>query len=63
MDDLYSVLTLSEVAYMWCKHPSTVRYALGARRKPLVFRPTPRAYLITYASCVRRWGKPIRSIS
>lgn len=58
METLYSLLTIPEVARMWGKHPDTVRVALGARRNPLVFRKTERVYLVTYESCVRRWGKP-----
>lgn len=58
MTTLESVLTLTEVSRMWAKHPTTVRNALGARKRPLVFRQTDRVYLVTYESCLRRWGPP-----
>ncbi len=58
MDALYSLLTITEVARLWGRHPSTVRNALGARKRPLTFRQSDRVYLITYESCLRRWGPP-----
>lgn len=58
MSTLELTLTLSEVAQMWGKHPNTVRCALGAKKRPLIFRPASCGYLIDYQSCVHRWGKP-----
>lgn len=61
---LFEVLTVSEVAYMWHKNMTTVRRAIDSKKKPLVARkPFDYAngtWLVSYRSCVRRWGEPIR---
>lgn len=56
---LYTLLTIPEVARVWERHYGTVHMALGAKRNPLIFRKTDRVYLVTYESCVRRWGEPV----
>lgn len=62
METLFAVLTITEIAQLWRKHPVTVRRALDARRNPLVARKSPDneqgIWLISYDSCVRRWGQP-----
>lgn len=62
MDTLLTVLTIREVAAKWRLHPVTVRRALDAKRNPLVARQSPDdrggVWLISYESCVRRWGNP-----
>lgn len=60
---LDKVLTVPEVAKMWGYREETVHYAMGAKKRPLVFRRAGKVFLIEYASCVRRWGQPIREIS
>jgi hypothetical protein len=62
MDELLKVVTLSEAAQLWYLHPDTVRRAIFTRRNPLVARKSPNGWLITYQSCVRRWGHPPREI-
>lgn len=62
METLKTVLTISEIAQRWNKHPTTVRRALDARRNPLEARKSPDVekgvWLITYESCVKKWGFP-----
>lgn len=62
MNTLLEVLTISEIARCWRKHPLTVRRAIDARRKPLIGRKSPETiggvWLISRESVVRRWGNP-----
>lgn len=63
MDTLLEVLTIPEVAYLWYLHPDTVRKAIFTRRNPVHARKTGRVWLISYQSCVQRWGTPPRTLS
>lgn len=62
---LFEVLTIQEVAYMWEKNVTTVRRAIDSRQKSLLARKPFDApgstWLVSYRSCVRRWGEPRRS--
>lgn len=54
---VYMALTVNEVAAGWHKHPKTVILAIQNDR--LTARRAGRNWLISYASVVRRWGKPL----
>lgn len=59
---LFEVLTIQEVAYMWEMNATSVRRAIDSARKPLVARKPfdcpGSTWLVSYRSCVRRWGEP-----
>ena len=59
MNELLTLLTIAEVSRLWQKNRTSVLVAMGARKRALEYRKTGWVYLITYNSCVRRWGKPI----
>lgn len=63
MNPLLEVLTPSEVAHMWYLRVDTVRKAIFTRRNPLEARKAGHNWLITYQSCVQRWGQPARTLS
>jgi len=58
---LDDVLTLREVAQLYRVHIRTARRAIDARRNPLEARKSPNTargvWLVTRASCERRWGR------
>lgn len=62
MEVLNRVLTVTEVARMWDKSPEHIRLTIHARYRPLEARKAALqnrgCWLITYESCVRRWGNP-----
>jgi len=55
--EVYTTLTLSEVAAGWHKHHKTVLLAIQTDR--LTARKTGKVYLISYASVIRLWGLPV----
>ena len=57
------VLTITEVSELWGKNPVTVRRAIDSPCKPLKARRSGRVLLISYSSCVARWGNPKQPIS
>jgi hypothetical protein len=57
-DELIKIVTLTEAARLWGKHPTSVRRARDSKRNPLVVRETDRVWLISVASLRRRWGSP-----
>lgn len=59
---LLEVLTPAEVAHMWYLHIDTVYKAIFTRRNPLEARKSGRTWLISYQSCVRRWGNPAKPL-
>jgi hypothetical protein len=58
---LFEVLTIAEVAREYHVHPTAIRKAIGTGRYPLEGRKSPDTtrgvWLITRASCERRWGR------
>jgi hypothetical protein len=59
---LNEVLTVSEVATLWHWSKETVFMAIGTRKNPLQARKSCGTWLISRASCVKRWGEPPESI-
>lgn len=57
-EKLEGVLTISEVAALWQRHPVSIRRAFDSRKRPLVARKSEHIWLISYESCLRRWGPP-----
>lgn len=58
---LCRVLTISEIALMWCVHERSVRRRLD--RGDFVYRVTATGiYLVEYDSVVRIWGEPVNGI-
>jgi hypothetical protein len=60
-------LTVTEIAYRWCKNLTSVRRAIDSRHKPLLGYKSPpdNAYgqgtwLIDVQSVINRWGSPRR---
>jgi len=70
---LFETVTISEAAWMWDRHPMTVRRAIDTGKKPLIARRSgdPRSklgdesgvYIISVESLIRRWGKPVREFT
>jgi hypothetical protein len=54
---LYSVLSIPEVAAGWHKHPKTVKLAIDTGR--LVARQAGQMWLILEASVIRLWGEAL----
>lgn len=61
-NSLFSVVTITEAAELWGLHENTIRRAIDAKYKPIQARRSGRVILLSYASCVSRWGKPRRVI-
>lgn len=62
MDDpLLEVLTVTEAALVWRKHPKTIRRAIESGRVPLRARKSPDdergCWLILRESVIARWGE------
>lgn len=55
--ELTSVVTISEAARLWHKHPTTVRRKLDDYR--VHARMSGRVYLISVASLMKVWGQPL----
>lgn len=56
-DDLYQVVTISEAARLWAKHPTSVRRQINSGR--LCARKGD-LYLISVASLRNLWGDPVK---
>lgn len=57
------IVTISEAARMFDKHPLTVRRAIDNGRIPLRARLSDHIWLITLQSCCQRWGAPTSAIN
>jgi len=62
MDDLFSLATITEIAELWGLHPTTVRRALNAKKKPLRARKSGLIILVSVESVKARWGQPIHPL-
>ncbi len=62
MEAIRPYLTITEIALLWRKNPTSVRRALDSKRLPLEGYKSPDnsngTWLITADSCQRRWGFP-----
>lgn len=57
---LLEVLSIAEVVELWHLHPSSVKKGIFTQRKRLEARKCGRDWLVTYRSCVKRWGEPTK---